>query len=190
MNTGHCYIALSHHPHHGPAAVRGDDDLGGEDEDLVRESEYQLVRDWLQQPRPPDCWRGYKVRCLLERWTEPASQPSELEDVTESPPGCPASESLVFSLLRSSDLRVYFIPRHPHTLPLSVSVSSRHPNYHHQPQSSPENPFNVVDVLLRYRRGYSLFDVACSMSLFRLFPLKLYVDIICTNSQVTQYTTL
>ena len=53
-----------------------------------------------------------------------------------------------------------------------------------------KNPFNVVDVLLRYRRGYSLFDVECSMSLFRLFPLKLYVDIICTNSQVTQYTTL
>ena len=160
----------------------------------------------MQQPRPPDCCRGYKVRCLLERWTEPASQPSELEDVTESPQGCPASESLVFSLtLSSSALRVYFNPHHPHTVPrprhppscvsvkpavTPIIIISLSPLLCCQ-ERTVWNPFNVVDVLLRYRRGYSLFDVACSMSLFRLFPLKLYVDIICTKlSQITQYTTL
>ena len=162
-------------------------------------SEYQLVRDWLQQPRPPDCCRGYKVRCLVERWTEPARSPSELEDVTLCPPGCPASEC---SLSVSPQLSVCILPPSPHPLteprPPHRVLASRDPNNHHQPQSSllcckkrTKNPFNVVDVITkRYRRGYSLFDVECSMSLFRLFPLKLYVDMICTNSQVTQYTTL
>ena len=130
--------------------------------------------------RPPECWRGYKVRWGTHRWPESAGSLSELEDVTRQ-------------LQRESQLGVecliLAIPTTHHSVPPPLPINSNLG----QPQSQSKVPSHCLTRCCWCSTKISpwLLIVWCWMLyvFISVVPFKSFRwHYICTNSQVTQYT--